>query len=162
MKSFVNLLVIAAFAVATCAAVRAESPTGMTESEPVQTAAVSPSATVPDDAPVVFKEVSGFWISTTTGNLSNFSLKDVRVSGQSFTAKFSIGSAVLVSCSLTQDVKGTYINNIFEFEMPEPGTCWHSYFKGTINMTDRQKGFYASGRQKAVHGWLIVRIVDKV
>lgn len=159
MKSIVKtLMVIIAYTAASCAAY-AESPDeSVSVSKPAQSEArVASLVTVPEDAPAVFKEISGLWIGKDTGNLGEMYLRDVKVSGGYFTAKFFTQSASRSACDVNEVVQGTYINGVFEFYLRRTvcGKDWEH--KGRLNTAD-WKGGYTSGR---FSGWYVIKNVEK-
>ncbi|MGE0333156.1 MAG: hypothetical protein AB7P37_20955 [Ramlibacter sp.] len=113
-----------------------------------------PSASVVESQGVLLrKEISGSWISITTGLSSDFHLKDVKVLGGSFVAEFYFGSARALSCSLKEKVTGAYDGAKLEFELIDVG-CQKPFYNRVVFDVKDGKGAYF-GRRGQQFGWFV-------
>lgn len=113
----------------------------------------SPPNTPPLD--ITFHSISGVWMNLVrTRNVGDFELKNVRVSGEKFTASFYWAASWQLSCSFSRDVQGTYRNQVLEFETELP--CENISFRPAIS-TVNWRGYYLAG--VTGKGWMIVKRV---
>lgn len=134
-------------------AVSAISPRAVTDAE---------KAKVLQEGKVLFREISGFWMGSATGQLSDFALTDVRAQDGVFVGNFFVKSTGRLDCSINRQVFGLInkATKTLEFVMEGDIACIQSFlYRARFNLSEK-KGEYLTGRKKLVGGLFIVKTID--
>lgn len=100
----------------------------------------------PASLPLAYKEISGVWMNPAKGLSQDFELKNVQISGESFTADFFLRAVGSYECSVVQKrMIGTYSEGVFSFRTQASGCDPSHYHNGTFNI-HTMKGEYVAGR----------------